>query len=108
LRVAGERCIVGRTTHKENDMALTVRLSQTDGLLIFTIEDGLTDLANLSGAPNPLQSVFSIRENDASAGALDPRTSEAAVNQLGGINYRQRKWTVVDEQGLGIWEHNPA
>jgi hypothetical protein len=86
-------------------MTITVRLSQKDGTLIFSIEDGLKELENLASAPNPLQPAFSIREKDAPAGALDPRTSEAAVRRLGGTNYRQREWIVVDKQGLGIWEH---
>jgi hypothetical protein len=84
-------------------MAIRVTLSQKDGTLIFSIEDGLKELEDLASAPNPLQPSFSIRETDAPAGALDPRTSEAAVRRLGGTNYRQRDWIVVDEQGLLIW-----
>jgi hypothetical protein len=85
-----------------------VRFAQKDGILTFTIEEGLKELESLKGAPNPPRSEFSIQEKDASAGALSPKTAEAAVRQLAGSNYRQLQWTVVDENGLGIWEHKPA
>ncbi len=89
-------------------MAITVRLMQRKGILTFTIEEGLHELENLKGAPSPPCSEFSIREEHASAGALAPKTAEAAVNKLGGPNYRQREWCVVDEHGLGIWDCQPV
>lgn len=86
-------------------MAITVRLTQSNGVVTFTIEEGLAELENLPGAPKPS---FSIREKDAPAGALSPKTAEAAVHKLAGPNYLQREWIVVDENGLGIWDHKPA
>jgi hypothetical protein len=65
-------------------------------------------LKDLKGAPSPPRSEFSIREEHASAGSLVAKTAEAAVHKLGGPNYSQRGWVVVDENGLGIWERKPV
>lgn len=80
---------------------VTVRRTLKDGRIIYEIEEGLDLVKHLPSFKGP---VFSIREEEASAGAYDPRTVKAAIRSLGCGTWDALSWEVVDERGNLVLE----